>query len=738
MTMKRTNPIATLFASLVLAASLVAVSACGSDDTAGGSGNNDDNNGAVNNGQTNNGSTLDLELPAAVDVVIDPARSVFRTGLSVAPGAVVYNGHGERMNGENVRWSHEPAAAVEEADGSRIRLLEQGAVEFRACTLNDGVHGEPVCGSKTLFVDDGPPQVEIITPAPGEWLGEDGAESIVVEGRVTDTHATNLKAFVNGERVDLDDDGGFSTTLPAEFGINHIEAVATDGIHRSAGQALLDVLWAPEYYPMSNTASQTRFGFNDALLLDLGQRFFDDGEAPSQPNETTIVTEDLADIFALLVKHVDFMDQVPDPVIDTDAGQLRITDLTTGEPQVLIELLDGGAELFLWVPDVEMQTRGAIALDETVLDMTGSVTAGLAAFAVLSIDKPGHGQDFTAEITDVELSIQSAESNFASPEADALFELAESALRTKIEDILVDTLSEQFIEALPDILVDALNSVEDQLTALSFELDTGFTDPMELTITGTIGSFSTEYRRSMRATLAADVITDSAPLLDDAPGIPMATEYSNDVSLFETSRAQIAVRLGLLNGLLHGLWQAGFLEIDLTDMMPDDYAGMTDQADLSAKLQPVLSRPKAGEPYDFILRAGQMEVEAELLSQTDVYAVNLEVGILMSLDDNSIAISVPDAPEVTAWVISTTGDRSLLNDEIIEDLILGEVWPQVEETLRQGLAFDLPVPQLDGLSDLAPSLTALELEFMLERPVAYRDGFIIFDSILQGQLPLGQ
>lgn len=410
MTMRRSYKVQIrLVTALALAlASLLGFTACGDSETGGSDGTLTNN--ATNN-DINNGPGLDLSLAAAVDVTLDPARAIYKVGATVTPSATVLNGNGEPMPGAEVTWTVEPAGIAAE-DGGAYKLEAEGELTLEACTVENGVEGTPVCGKKRIVVDDAPPTVEVISPAPGEWISSGAAAEITVEGKVSDTH-DDVHAFVNGVGVDLDDQGNFTTTIDAEFGVNHIEVVATDGRTSASGQALLDVLWAPDYYAMSSTASETAFNFSDGLVLDLGQRFFDDGEAPHQPDETTYMTDDLVDILVLLVKNIDFMSQIPDPVLDNESGQLRITDLSLGEPQVMLELTDGGAEMFIWIPDVELSTQGGITFDQQVLDLTGSIDAEIAGFAALSIEKPGAGQAFVANVDEVDLSIQSAESNLS-------------------------------------------------------------------------------------------------------------------------------------------------------------------------------------------------------------------------------------------------------------------------------------------------------------------------------------
>jgi hypothetical protein len=726
-----------------LLAALFAACLCGpvacSDDADTGGGQQiqpgDDTGDAGQGDASTPDDNLDLDLAASLEVVIQPARALYNPDTVVQPSAIVYDGRGEAMGSQAVHWTVTPEAAASPANPG-YRLDSVGPVTFQACTAENGVSGEPICGSKRIIVDNTAPTVTITSPAPGAWLGADGATSIAVEGAVADPTG-ELHAFVNGQEVELDDAGNFSTTLTPHFGVNHIEVVATDGVSVTSGQAMVDVLWAPAWYDMSNSDTQTAFGYDDGLVLDLGQRFFDDGLPPAQVDETNYITEDLADILTLLVKNIDFMSQITNPVIDSSSAQPSITSLSFDEPTVLLDLTDTGAELYLWVPNVEIGTAGAVSFDAQTLDLTGSISTDIAGFAALHIEKPGPGEAFIAGVDSLSLSLQNAESHFTAPEANAIFKLAESALRTKIETILADTLRGQFIDQLPTLLAGALNSIEEQLSGLSFDLDTEFTEPLTLSFDGAIAGFETTYRDSMSAVLSTTVSADQPPQLTHSPGIPLTGPYSTELPLFESSRAQIAVRLGLLNGLLHSLWETGFLEINLTELMPDQFASLVEEAHLSAKLQPVLAPPRAGEPYDFILSAGQMEIEARLLSQVDTYAINIEVGILMSLEDNAISLIVPDEPTVVAWVKSTTGDEAVLPQETVESLILTQVWPQIEETLKQGLSFELPVPSLSGLSDIAPSMSALEVDFLLDRPVMYRDGFIIFDAKLQGSLPLG-
>jgi hypothetical protein len=719
-------------------AATFALAACagGGSDPNNGTGNNGADAGTDVSGDGGDAIEPGLEdVPGALEVSLDPALAVYLPAAKPEAIATVYNVYGDPLNGSDVEWTVTPGdAATQNADG-RWEFAADGPVTFEACTVENGRDGNPVCGQKRVYVDAGPPTVEITSPQPGAQLGVNGETVITVEGTVEDS-SDEVRAFVNGEEVNVAGDGSFTAEVEPVFGVNHINVVATDGLRRMEGSAQLDVLWAPAYGPTESTQDKSQFSYQDGMIIDLGQAFFDDGQAYEQIGETEILTRDVADVLQLLLENVDFLSQIPDPLFDQSALTLRVLDLQIGQPQLFIDVTDSGLELFIFVDQLSMQTAGQLSFNEQNLNLDGAITAQMSAVAVMDVAKPSPTDEFEAQITDLDIALENAQSNFASDEADAVFKLAESALRSEIESVLIDTLDDQFIQQLPALLADALQSLEDSLNDISIDLDTEFTDPLALNLSGNIYKFETAYRESATAFLSTDVTTDQSPVVTDSAGIPLTTPLTSDVPLFESSRAQIGIRLALLNGVLHSMWEVGFLEVDLTPLLPENFANVAQSATLSAKIQPVLSQPEQGQPYDFILRAGQMEVEVEMPAQTDTYAVSIEAGILVTLRDNKIQLSVPDEPNISAWVVDTTADSAFFGGDALETLILDTVWPELEETLRSGLSFDLPVLDLSGLSGLAPALSTLQFDYVLNRAVDLRSGFVILDATLEGTLPL--
>lgn len=72
-------------------------------------------------------------------------------------------------------------------------------------------------------------QVELLSPAPGDFVTAPEGSTITVEGRISDSLGGAIGTVtVAGQTVSLDSSGEFSVGLPAEFGINTIEIAASD------------------------------------------------------------------------------------------------------------------------------------------------------------------------------------------------------------------------------------------------------------------------------------------------------------------------------------------------------------------------------------------------------------------------------------------------------------------------------------------------------------------------------
>ena len=699
-------------------------------------------NGDMNNNDNADMGDPDPDLPAPswagyVVIEVDPLDPLYQTGDEVQLTATLFDTDEEAVEGAAFDWKVEPAGAAELGEDNTWTIASQGEIVFEACSMMLDFDGASVCDRQRIIVDDAPPNLEITSPQPGEEIDGSIQQKIVVSGTATDENG-ELALFINGQPADMDKDGNFSVELTPEFGINHIEVVASDGLNRSDTVKELDVLWAPAWEPGIQQEMISGTEFEDGLLLHLGRRFFDDGRPPITNMEGASFTEDLADILTLLIRYIDLTSLIPNPVVDSDDLSLSISNFSLGRPTIEIDVTEDGIALYLSADNLTIDTVGQLTISDKVLDLTGTISAGIGILAAISIEKDGIGQPFIVDVTELEVAIERADSNFVDPEADAIFELAQSALRLQIETVLVDALESSFIDTIPTLLSDALNGIEMSLSGQSFPLEPGFVDPIDVTFSGRIEELEKNPRQSiemrLRTSLVASTMTKNPSL-----GTPMMQPFeSGAIPLLQTSRIQIALRLALINGLLHGLWDAGLLDIDATDLLPEDLTSLVEEATVHATLPPVAVPPTKGEPYDLFLQIGQLELslKSPLTGQTVIYGVNLSAGVNVGVMNNELAVTIAEEPLVKIWVIETDdGKPARLKPSQLEGLFRNQLWPELTGALGEGLGLPLPALEIPELGTYAPELTDFTLSFDQAGPIVVRDGFVIVESRLRGTLP---
>jgi hypothetical protein len=677
-------------------------------------------------------------VPAYVTLSVDPVQVAYAVGQSAAIKAEVFDTKNARLSPAELVWSATPAgAAMQEPMSGAWTLLEEGEVKVRACTTLAGEDGQPVCGEASLLVNNGGPKITLIRPTPGAMLGGvmAPAAEIVVEGKVEDTFG-QVELFINNQPVTLGADGGFTTTLPAIYGVNHIALAATDGIQRTASRVEADVIWAPAYHEAMMDQTRSAIELEDGLILRLGQLFVDDRRAPLTSPEGAVFTEDLVDILLLLLRNVDLQSLIP-PLGQGDL-QLNIDAVDIGNPSIRMNITDGGLELFVQTQDMTISTSGQIQLLDETLDLTGSITAGVSILATARVEKPGPDSPFEVEIVELSVAIEGATSQFVSPDANAIFALASSALRLQLEDLLKAGLEASFLDAIPAVLSGALNSLDGALSMQEFPLDVGLgSGPITVSFDGKIGSAQLEALRAIFAQVKV-VIAALAPPLTMSPGVAlMSAPGEVEPEFLDGGRIQMAVRLAVLNGLLHDLWSAGLLNLDVGAILPDGLSSLVEEARIVGKLPPLLVPPMRGEPYDLILYVGQLELEAKFRGQVVRYGIAMSAGLNAQVKDNALTIEIAPVPEIRTWVISVDpeGATPRLSAQALRSLLAGTVWPQLTAALGQGLSLPLPVLDLGSLSSYAPAMASFTLDFEQARDVVVRREFLLIDARLRGTLP---
>lgn len=749
--------------SIVLAALAFALVACGGDS---GGGNTDADTGiafdagpedtgpddtGVDTGPADTGDDTsedtgvdapDPPEPAAILVQVTPARAVYSPGLRITPSAIVYGDDGEIMTGVEPEWTVEPAEAATPTDEGAFTLETEGRLAIIGCI--DEIEGreQPLCGRREIVVDAGRPQIELTAPEPGaELTFAEVGRGLEVAGRVTDTYG-ETQLFVNGVRVGVAGDGTFSTTVEPVYGINHVDVVATDLLGPIATRAGADVMIAERYFDVSETteaAGSVSAFIEQALMFELNQSFLDANiGVVTEPEGDVVMTHDLAGVLELLLQQVDLLSFVPDPVSEGDFD-LRVVGFDAGAPQVDITVTTRGLEIYVDLSSLLVTTEGSVTIGDQVLDLDGEVEATVSAFIRLVVRKR-EGRDFESRVELVDLALEDVTGRFASPQANAILVVAESALATALENVLLDAVNDAFIEQLPELMASAFGEIEALIADQSFELDLGFGPPITLSFDAVMHSLTPERRQKMTARFDATIGTDATPVFDSR-GIALdEDEESTEPPLYAGSRVQVGVRMAMINGLLHGLWSSGLLELDATDVLPDAFAFLVDRVELSGQLPPLVRAARPAESdFDILITVGQLEVILGRGAQEDVIGMNLVAGVNADVVDNELVIEVQPTPEFTLWQISVGGDEPLFTDvSDFEALISGVVWPELAGSITEDLVLALPALELSALGDLAPSLADFTLQIVLDRPILIRDGWMLIDGGLDGMADLSE
>jgi hypothetical protein len=675
-------------------------------------------------------------VPAAIEARIVPNRTWYHTGEVVQLDGVVTDATGEPIEMVEVSWTVEPAAAatlgapLEDPRSASFTLGTLGRVTFTGCVAPAEDDAAPtLCDSVAIQVDDGMPSLELEAPSPGDEL--DDAEGIVVRGSVADRSMAHV--YVNGTAAEVDAMGRFETSIEAVFGVNHLIVSATDGV-TDVSEVEMDVLWAPAFTPALSPAGRPELVLDEGLALWLGQAFFDDG-VPLDATASPVMTRDLADLLELVIASLDITSVVPDPVVDSPPNfTLRVLEPTIGDAHVELDLTDDGADLFIRIGRIDARTSGVLMVDTTSLPLTGTVRGSAVAFAHLTIRKENEAADLEVTLDGLTVGIESLEGSFVSPETDAVFRLAAGLLRTTLEGVLVDALRGTVESTVPMVLRDALGAVDGALADQSIPIDSAPFPPVTLQIDGGISELRTLFRRELVASLRTTIGTDVVSVHPDSRGVAQIDPDDFTPPFVNQGSLQLAIRLALLNGLLHALWSSGLLDVDATPLLPDAVAGLVSEARLVGRLPPLLRPARPGETDDLLLSVGQLELELTFMDEPVRFAVSLDAGVNLSVRDSRIAIEVAEEPVLTVWTLQAPSNPRLLSADTVRTLLL-DLWPDLSASLAGGLAFDLPLPGLGDLGGLAPDLAGLSLELdMVERP-RMRRGVLVLDAELTGTLP---
>lgn len=679
--------------------------------------------------------------PVALEVRIVPGRALYTPGLMVEVRATLYAPDGREISGPAPTVTVTPATGAT-ASADRWRLEEEGRITFEACVPIAPTEQNPggtLCGQRDVVVDGGRPTLEILNPMPGAELTFVEARGVVIRGRVDDTHGP-VVVYLDGRPVEVADDGTFSAPFVPAWGINHIDVVATDRLHAIETRAGVDVMVAERFVPYAPTAeSPIAATFDNALLLQISQRFLDANLAERVNFDTDpIRTTDLASILDLLLREVELGGVLPDPIVDDSALRLRVTGIRPGAPQFDIISTVRGVEIYVDLPDIQVDTLGSATVGGQTLNLDGGVRASVSAFVRMRLRQRPTDDALDVAVEEIDLAVESLVGRFASAQANAIVAVVGSGLFSAIEGAVLQAVREGFLDELPTLLAGAFGEIEGLLSDQTFPLDLGFGTPITLSLDAELDTLTPANRKGLTAELDVTTSTDAAVQFPTSRGIPVAVAPNTRPTLLQTARVQIAVSMELVNGLFHQLWNSGLLEIDASSQIPSGLAVLIDRARISGRLSPHLRAARPGESeFPLLLTLGQVELTIGRGPNEDILGMYVVAGLDAQIEGSRLVLNVQSPPSIRLWEINTGGSAPLFeNVRSLEELVTNVVWPQLAGSLTEDLAIELPVLDLSGLGDIAPSLSAFTLAVTLDRDLEIRDGHLLISGGLDGEVSL--
>jgi hypothetical protein len=664
-------------------------------------------------------------VPAGVTVSVSPTLDFYPLASDVSVTATVSDATGAALPSAQVVWTLDPpdGAVPSSAGAGAFTLQKPGRLTFTACTVAPGGDGGPACGEAVIAVAADPPVLTLTKPQPGDELGGNGATTFAVAGTVTSSRATHV--FINGALTTVASDGSFAADVPANFGVNHLVVSANDGENAEARREF-DVAFGAAYAPAVDATGAPSLSLSDAIVLDLGERFFDDGTAvpPNAPHPVTL--PDVADIVTRLVAGLDILSKLPSPLVNSSGVTLTATSVTLGDVTAELSLADDGLDIFVRVGALSLGTTGTLNVSSTSISLDGGVNASLSAYAHASITKASPTAPVVVTVGTFDVALETATGAFTDPKANAVFALASGFLRTTVDQLLQNALAGTLQGTVPQAFESIFQSLDSALANRTISINSPPLPPVQLDLDGHLDQLTIAPSSSLRATLSLAAKTDHTMALHPASRGVALVDTSTDDPLFASPRSQLSVRLVVLNGLLHNLWNSGLLEVPVSTSIP---------LSISAKLPPIVRLPRDGETDDLVVSVGELEMVPQANDANGRFGVLLESGLNIDLASDTLSLTLATTPTVTVWTIAPPSGPSLFTPQVLSDVLTTSVWPTLRDGITKALALTLPLPPLDSLASVAPSLAGLQLTTGLNGRVAYRDGYLVLDAKIEGLLP---
>ena len=664
--------------------------------------------------------------PAHIDVFIEPRRPLYTPGTEITVSAQVYDAFGELLD-RPVEWHVDPVDAGAIGPDGTVTFAAEGPGFVEACVGD-------VCGRSGFWIDAGPPSLEIEAPERGTLIA--GNPVFTVRGTATDTGP--VRVFVNDRPAEVDPDGRFSAEVEAQFGFNRVVVAADDGVRRPPTTRIFEVMWAPGTFEVEPTG----ITLEAAAQLRVDQALLDgDGDVPRADPLGIVRLDDLSATLAAVIDRADPRQFADGFRVDQgETLQLTIADLRAGETHIDMAWTVDGVELYIRLVGLELDTAGEVSFSGETFELDGTIAADAAAVADLRI---ATADDGTPRVTvdQVAIVVEALHGDMDDDTVQALVEILDSVLGRAVTRYATDLLDAVVRDTLPGLFEGLIDGLTGALDVIPFRVQGDpLLPPIDMSVTFDLQAPALVPSDSLTLALDADVRSPealTAPHPD--PGVPTVGDDA-EPPWPAGVHFITAIRLEVINVLLHELWRQHALIIDASSQVPAQFAALVNGVNIDARIAPIVAPAPAGRPYAVELQIGELDlfIHSPRTMAVDHFALSIRAGIDVGVLDGVFRFEMRDDPDIRIDLVEAGAGVPVLGGDALAPLLAQLVWPQVVNSVRLVLA--LPIDTIDvppeGLRALAPSIDTLELVPTFADDPLVDTGWIALPAYLRAHLRL--
>ncbi|MEE2756257.1 MAG: hypothetical protein VYA30_06335 [Myxococcota bacterium] len=664
------------------------------------------------------GSNLSLRIQ------FTPNKPVYKTGDIIRLKTFNTDTPERPVELNGVTYSARPSTVLRPLAASSFECIADGQAKIQACASNG------VCTERPVRIQS-TPLVRFEPPIHGTRQGGRGTIPLTLTGSVSNTQG-DPRLVINETPVDVDSDGRFSHALAPRFGLNRLQVTIADDINVVPSQTNKYFIWAPTYHP-ANAGVAT---IPDAITARLDQAALDTPGRSFEVSGNEFRTTTLAGLMELIFEYADLRGILATtPPVEAVGLRLAVEDIQFTRPDVELEIVSSGAELFGQMANVRLITNGYLDIDGRRASLDGSVIASIAFFSLFDVSYPNI---IDVEIPEYDISITALQGDYLEPTINTLISGLDTQIGVIARGLVRDLASDVITRTVPDLFELGFSLLETEISSLPLTIDAQVpgipVSEIEISLDATVIDHSP--RRG--SILKFDAIFRHGQELEPRPDDPGVAAI--DAPAYQPAFGNgigVVIDLGLFNAICHEIWRAGVFRA--TPQLPESVSSLVGEVEFNALIPPIIGPPNAGSEDTFRVSLGAFELKISPLGGegVDTYTVAFDVGMQNTTAGATISMQTNGAPVIQIELLSALSGQPLEPD-FLRTMITTTVWPEIESALNSGLRYgiDNVIVGIEELSPITSSINQLRFGPVLDDQVRYDSGRFVFGGRLEvtGQL----